>query len=147
MPGAATTARRIQKGWVVQATSPAELAVKLGMEPAMLDETIMAYNRYCREGRDPQFERPRQHLFPLDSPPFYAVELWAGGPNTQGGPRRNHKAQILNTDGEPIPGLYGAGECGSIYGMLYPTTGGNLAECIAFGRVAAENAVKEKPGA
>ena len=81
---------------------------------------------------------------PLDNPPFYAVRIFPGGPNTQGGPRRNSRAQVVNPFGKPIPGLYAAGECGSIYGMLYPMGGGNLAECIAVGRGAAENAVREK---
>ena len=83
-------------------------------------------------------------MIPLDSPPFYAVRLFPGGPNTQGGPRRNSKAQVLNPFGKPVPSLYAAGECGSIYGMLYPMAGGNLAECIIFGRIAAENAIQEK---
>lgn len=48
-------------------------------------------------------------------------------------------------DGDPIPRLYAAGEFGSDYGMLYPGGGGNLAECIAFGRIAAENGVMEDP--
>ena len=77
-------------------------------------------------------------------PPFYSVKLWPGGANTRGRPKRNGKAQILNTDGEPIGGLYGAGESGSLFGMIYPAGGGNLGECIAFGRIAGENAASEK---
>jgi succinate dehydrogenase/fumarate reductase flavoprotein subunit len=64
--------------------------------------------------------------------------------NTQGGPRRNHKAQVLNTYGEPIKRLYAAGECGSVYAWLYQG-GGNLGECIAFGRIAGKNAANEVP--
>ena len=78
-----------------------------------------------------------------ETEPAVAVELWPGGANTQGGPRRNARSQIMNVDGEAIPGLYGAGEMGSIYGMLYPGGGGNLAECIAMGRVAGENVAHE----
>jgi len=40
-----------------------------------------------------------------------------------GGPRRNGRAQVLRADGTAIPGLYSAGELGSIYGMLYPAGG------------------------
>lgn len=46
--------------------------------------------------------------------------------------------------GNPIPGLYGSGELGSVYGMLYPGSGGHLTECFAFGRIAGENAAREK---
>lgn len=64
--------------------------------------------------------------------------------NTQGGPRRNEKAQIVRPNGAPIPRLYSSGELGSIYSYLYQGTG-NLGECLAFGRVAARNAVAEIP--
>ena len=59
--------------------------------------------------------------------------------NTQGGPRRNEKAEIVRPDGTPIPRLYSAGELGSIYSYLYQGTG-NLGECLAFGRIAGRNA-------
>ncbi len=103
------------------------------------------YNRYCSQGKDPEFNRRPATLVPLDKRPFYACWLWPGGSHTQGGPRRNARSQIVNTDGDPIPGLYGGGELGSVFGMLYPSGGGNLAECIAFGRIAGENAAREKP--
>ncbi len=72
----------------------------------------------------------------ISNPPYFAIQLWPGAPNTQGGPRRNEKAQVVDTKGMPIPRLYSAGELGSIFGMLYPSGGGNLAECITFGRIA-----------
>jgi len=84
-------------------------------------------------------------LVSLENPPYCAVDLWPGGPNTQGGPRRNSTAQVLRAGGTAIPRLYSAGELGSIYGMLYPMGGGNLAECIIFGRIAGEQVSKEKP--
>jgi len=47
--------------------------------------------------------------------------------NTQGGPRRNAKSQILQVNGEPLPRLYGAGELGSIHSYLY-NSGGNIGD-------------------
>ena len=134
----------LQKGWIVSGQTVAELASRIGVPPASLEKTVQLWNRHCEEGKDFEFGRNPLELIPLDSPPFYAVKLFPGGPNTQGGPRRNNRAQVVNPFGDPIPGLYAAGECGSVYGMLYPIAGGNLAECIAFGRIAAENAVREK---
>ena len=64
--------------------------------------------------------------------------------NTQGGPRRNERAQVVRPDDTPIPRLYSAGELGSIYSNLYQGTG-NIGECLAFGRISAENAVAEEP--
>ena len=74
--------------------------------------------------------------------PYYAVELSPSMLNTQGGPRRNEKAQIVRPDGTPIPRLYSAGELGSIYSYLYQGTG-NIGECLAFGRIAARQAVAQ----
>ncbi|MBI2909738.1 MAG: FAD-binding protein [Chloroflexi bacterium] len=133
----------IEKGWIITADSLEELAGKIGVPVTNLRRTVEKWNNYCAKGKDPEFGRKPLDLVPLDEPPFYSIRLYPGGPNTQGGPRRNSKAQILNPFGKVIPGLYGAGECGSIYGMLYPIAGGNLAECIAFGRIAGENAVQE----
>ncbi len=134
----------LQKGWIVSGETVAELARKIQVPPANLESTVERWSRYCQEGRDGDFGREALELVPLDSPPFYAIRLFPGGSNTQGGPRRNSRAQVVNPFGEPVPGLYAAGECGSVFGMLYPAGGGNLAECIAFGRIAAENAVKER---
>lgn len=135
----------LERGWIKQGETIKELALKLNMEPHTLIETVNNYNLYCKNGADVEFGRQPATLIPLSTPPYYGVELWPGGPNTQGGPRRNSKAQVLRADGFPIPKLYSAGELGSIYGMLYPGGGGNLAECIAFGRVAGENASEQKP--
>ncbi|MBI4331963.1 MAG: FAD-binding protein, partial [Chloroflexi bacterium] len=75
--------------------------------------------------------------------PYYFVKLWPGGANTQGGPKRNARGQVLRVDNTPLPGLYSAGELGSAWGMLYQG-GGNTAEAIAFGRIAGANAAAEK---
>ncbi|MFC2059622.1 FAD-dependent oxidoreductase [Chloroflexota bacterium] len=138
--------KELENGWIVMASSIRELAGKLSLPSDNLERTINTYNKYCANDRDSDLGRSSESLIPLDAPPFFAVELWPGGPNTQGGPRRNAQSQVLNVDGEPIPGLYSAGEMGSIYGMLYPGGGGNLAECIAMGRVAGENIANEREG-
>ena len=83
-------------------------------------------------------------LSPIQQAPFYAVELSPSMLNTQGGPRRNARAQIVRPDGSAIPRLYSAGELGSIYSYLYQGTG-NIGECLAFGRIAGRNAAAEQP--
>jgi len=134
----------LRKEWIVKGDTIAELADNLNMPPENLANTIDTWNKCCQAGSDPAFDRNPLELVSLDEPPFFAIGLFPGGSNTLGGPRRNGRAQVLNPFGESIPGLYAAGECGSVFGMLYPAGGGNLAECIAFGRIAAENAVREK---
>lgn len=131
----------LDKGWFIKANSIEDLAIRLEMDPNELRDTLRDYNNGCATGKD-AFGRPAHTLVELNAP-FYAMRLWPGGPNTQGGPQRNAKAQIVNVNGEAIPRLYSAGELGSIYGMLYPVGGGNIAEVIAFGRIAGENASQE----
>ena len=133
----------LRKGWITGNETVPGLADQLGLSASLLEQTVQIWNRYCREGQDPEFSRKISDLVPLDAPPYYAIKLFPGGPNTQGGPRHNSRAQVLNPFGSPIQGLYAAGECGSVYGMFYPAGGGNLAECMAFGRIAVENALRE----
>jgi succinate dehydrogenase/fumarate reductase flavoprotein subunit len=141
IPWGADNQAEVERGWVLSASSIGELARKCGMEPSVLTETVQRYNASAADGYDPDFQRPASTMSPLEGPTYYAVQLWPGGPNTQGGPRRNADSQVMRVTGEPIPGLYSAGELGSIYGMLYPSGGGNISECLAFGRVAGRNVV------
>ena len=57
-----------------------ELARKLDMPPDNLEKNANMYNRYCAEGKDPDFGHSRENLIPLDTPPYYAMRLWPGGP-------------------------------------------------------------------
>ncbi len=133
----------LARGWIKKADTIAELSKTIGVDPAALDRTVESWNANCAEGRDPDYGRKRM-LSPIDHPPFYAIEISPAFVNTQGGPRRNAKGQIVRPDGSPIARLYSAGELGSIYGYLYQG-GGNLGECMAFGRISGRNAVAENP--
>jgi succinate dehydrogenase/fumarate reductase flavoprotein subunit len=133
----------LAKGWIKCADSIAGLASLVRLDPAVLEATVRRWNHGCDGGSDPDFGR-RLMLRPIVEGPFYAVELSPSMLNTQGGPRRNERAQIVRPDLTPIPRLYSAGELGSIYSYLYQGTG-NIGECLAFGRVAGRNAVAETP--
>ncbi len=143
--------KEIDRGWIMRANTIDELANNIRgdldndglMSPSLLEATVRRYNEHCRKGEDDDFHKPKEWLQPLEDPPYYAVKLWPGGPNTQGGPKRNPKGQILSVEHTPIPRLYSAGELGSVWGMLYQG-GGNIAECIAFGRIAGVHAALEK---
>lgn len=145
VPWSADNAPEIERGWIRSSDSIRGLADLCGMDSAVLSRTLSTYNAYCTAGEDPEFGRPSGTLTPLDRPPYYAVQLWPGGPNTQGGGRRDASARIMSVRGGVVPHLYSAGEFGSIYGMLYPSGGGNIGECLAFGRVAGRNAAAEVP--
>ena len=123
----------------MRADSIGTLASAISVDSAALEATITRWNGFCAAGHDAEFGRTKM-MTPIAQGPFYAVEMSPSMLNTQGGPRRNEKAQIVRPDGTPIPRLYSSRELGSIYSYLYQGTG-NLGECLAFGRVAARNAV------
>ena len=129
----------IQKNWIMRGQSIEDLAVNSGLPIQELELTISRYNSLCDGFRDHDFGRPRSTLVKIARPPFYSIKLWPTMLNTQGGPRRNAKAQVIDAFGKPIPRLYAAGELGSLWNLLYQG-GGNLAECLVFGRIAGENA-------
>ncbi len=131
----------VERGWIKSANSVADLAQAIGLDANRLTETVERWNAQAIAGEDSDFGR-KLMLTPFETAPYYAVELSPSMINTQGGPRRNEKAQILRPDGTPVPRLYSAGELGSIYSFLYQGTG-NIGECLAFGRIAGRNAVAE----
>jgi succinate dehydrogenase/fumarate reductase flavoprotein subunit len=113
---------------------------------AYLTAAVNQYNSDCAAGKgDTLFQRTALTMAPLQTPPYYALPLWVGGPNTQGGLQRNAKSQVTDPYNNPIPRLYGNGENGSVYGFLYPTGGGDICELIAFGRISGTNAAAEIP--
>ena len=124
----------LEKGWIKRGKTVADLASNIGLDPTTLEATVGHWNKDAGSGIDTEFGRTLM-LSPLSEGPYYAVELSPSMLNTQGGPRRNNKAQIVKPDGTPIPRLYSAGELGSIYSYLYQGTG-NIGECLAFGRIA-----------
>lgn len=141
----ADNSMEIERGWILRGNTIVELAEKMHL-PAKnkLETTVSRYNQFCAEGMDRDFARSSDTLTPLVTPPFYAIEAFPCLLNTQGGPKRNARAQVLDPWDRPIPRLYAAGELGSIWGFMYQS-GGNLGECLAFGRIAGLNAAQEKP--
>jgi succinate dehydrogenase/fumarate reductase flavoprotein subunit len=131
--------QEIAKGWIVKGETLADLANKLEIKPAELEATVARYNDHCKNKADQDFARPRQSLVPLEKPPFYCVKLYPATFNTQGGPRRNAKCQVVDPDNQPIARLYSAGELGSFWGWMY-NGGGNNAEALCTGQIAGRNA-------
>ena len=133
--------KEVERGWIKAADTIEEVARLAGVaDPKAAARSIDEYNNACATGLD-RFGRPSDSLVPLDRPPYYCVPLYPGGSNTTGGPRRNEHAQIVDVFGDPIPGLYGAGELGQATGLLCPSNGCNLSDCLSFGQIASESAL------
>ncbi|WP_449315145.1 FAD-dependent oxidoreductase [Rubneribacter sp.] len=128
----------VADGYGYAADSIWDLASQMGVPAEELTRTVQVWNECCAAGDDTQFHRPAHTLTPIDTAPFYAVKCVPELLNTDGGPVRSAQAEILDVDGQPIPGLYSAGEFGSVWTYKYQG-GGNLAECMVFGRIAARN--------
>jgi 3-oxosteroid 1-dehydrogenase len=129
----------LKKGWIIKADTIEELAQKTKMDPAVLAASLKRFNDLAKTGKDDDFGRAK--ITELKGP-FYAISQVPGMVNTQGGPKRNHKGQVLHVEGNPIPRLYSSGELGSIYAWQYQG-GGNLGECLYMGRIAGKNAAAE----
>jgi 3-oxosteroid 1-dehydrogenase len=142
----------IKRGWILQADTLEALAAKIKdqkenrnqMDAASLSKAVARFNELCQKGKDEDFDRKAATMKPVEKPPFYALPLVAGGPNTKGGIMANAKREVLDWEGKPIPRLFTAGEISSALKFVYQG-GGNLTECIVFGRVAGKNAAALKP--
>lgn len=128
---------------LIKADSLADLATKTKLDAATLKQTVADFNFFAENGHDYDQNRDPATMRAFTAGPYYAVELAAGMLNTQGGPRRNAQAEILNPAHQPIPHLYGAGELGGANANQY-AGGSNLAECLIFGKIAGENAASTK---
>ena len=130
----------VADGWAVRADSIEELATLIEVPADELTKTVNQWNEFVERGEDLAFYRPADTLTPIAQAPYYAMLCVPALLNTDGGPIRNEKGEVCDPDGNAIPGLYSAGEFGSIWGHLYQG-GGNVGECGAFGRISARNAL------
>lgn len=118
------------------------LAKQIKIDPTELVTTITKYNSYVDAGHDPEFGKDVFDL-KVEKAPFYATPRKPALHHTMGGLKIDSSAHVLDTSGQPISGLYAAGE---VAGGLHAGNrlGGNsLADIFTFGRIAAQTAAKE----
>lgn len=135
---------------------------------AALSASIARFNSFASNGRDPDFDRglnkydrewqgyfsivregakdsaaapnPTMHLL-NDQGPYYAIILSAGVLDTSGGPPIDPQARVLDADGIPIPGLFGAGNCiASPTRDAYLGGGATIGLAMTFGYIAGRSA-------
>ena len=131
----------VSTGITVQADTIEGLAELIGVDPATLAETLKNWNQYVADQKDPEFGRESGMDADLSQAPYYAIKIAPGIHHTMGGVRINTSTQVLDASGEPIPGLFAAGEVtGGVHGGN--RIGGNaVADIVVFGKIAAESAV------
>ena len=134
-------------GAAVMAHSIEELAVKMKMPVEAFKATVRRYNTLARMGRDLDFGKRPDRLFPIDRPPYYAGKSGYDLLAVLGGLNINRKLQPLDKDWEVIPGIYLAGNTmGNRFAVDYPTMCPGLSHGMAihFGRIAGLNAAVQK---
>jgi predicted oxidoreductase len=123
-----------------------ELERELGMPEGALQSTLAFYNRHAGAGRDPLFEKGSDYLAPLEHPPFGAVDCRIGraiyAAFTLGGLHTRPGGEVLDPDGDPVPGLYAAGRNTSGVSAQGYSSGISLADGTFFGREAGRSAAR-----
>ena len=129
----------ITKGLTVSGEDYAALAEAMGVDAETFTATMEAWNACVESKTDEEFGRT-SFANPLNTAPYYAIKIAPGIHHTMGGLKINTDAQVLDTDGSIIPGLYAAGETtGGVHGGN--RIGGNaVCDFVVFGRIAGSNA-------
>lgn len=158
-PGGGNPRRYVDDGYLTEAASIAELAQQLGIDAAVLGETVARMNQFAAEGVDSEFgrgttayhrangdaSRPgNPNLGPIATPPFYAVRLWPGDIGAATGLAVDASTRLLDSENNVIPGFYAAGnDMQSVMGGVYPAPGINLGPALVFAAITAEDMLKE----
>ncbi len=146
--------------WFKCADSLGELAELIGIDGDTLENTVARFNADVLKGHDDEYNRgdnsydnfwgdqsldpPHCTLGVLDKPPFYAIEMEVGTIGTNGGPKTNGNAQVLDWEGNIIEGLYAAGNAmAAVTTRVYAGAGGTLGPGLTFGFVAGRHAASE----
>ncbi|MGG3841258.1 flavocytochrome c [Paenibacillus thiaminolyticus] len=123
-------------GFVIKGDSIEALAQEIGVPADELTATLNTWNNAVKNKEDAEFGRTTAMDNDLSGAPYYAIKIAPGIHYTMGGVKINTNTEVLNKDGQPIPGLFAAGELtGGLHGQN--RIGGNsVAEIIIFGRQA-----------
>ena len=129
-----------------------------------LKRSVARFNGFATSGKDPDFQRgetpvekyfhalyrppsqqnplPNATLHPLAGQgPYYAIILCAGVLDTKGGPKIDVHGRMLDAVGQPIAGLYGAGNCiAAPAAQAYWSAGATIGSALVFGALAGEHA-------
>jgi tricarballylate dehydrogenase len=138
----------------IEAGTIDELAAKIGIEPAILEHTVAEFNSSLRkdvafdptrlDGKCTEGITPKKSNWasPIDTPPYWAFSITGGITFTFGGLQINESAQVLNTSGKPIRGLYASGDIVGLFFHNYPSCTGQTRN-VVFSRLAGRHAAAQ----
>ena len=132
----------VSNGLTVESDTIEGLAEEIDVDPAVLTETMETWNKAVADQKDEAFGRDTGMDNDLTTAPYYAVKIAPGIHHTMGGIKIDVHAQVIDKDGNAIPGLFAAGEVtGGVHGAN--RIGGNaVADIVVFGRVASASALE-----
>ena len=128
----------IEKGYVVQADTIEELAQKLGLPAKTLQATVTRYNELAKSGNDVDYGKEPHRLTPVNKAPFYGAKNTGWMLCTLDGIQIDTNMNAIDTEGNPIPGLYVVGnDSGGYFASEYPNlaTGMACGRTVTFGRL------------
>jgi fumarate reductase flavoprotein subunit len=137
----------LANGNVQTAPTIRELAQKIQVPADKFENTVARYTELARMGKDLDFGKHPDRLTTLEKPLYYACKMETRRMVILSGLKINTRLQVLDTERQPIPGLYAAGNnSGSFFGDTYASTVPGLTHSRAwtFGRLAGLNAAAEK---
>lgn len=118
-------------------------AAAFNIDEKTLTEEIAKFNTYVDGENDPEFNKTGSFR-KIENGPFYIQKVTPATHHTMGGVAIDNNARVLNSQDQPIPGLFAAGE---VVGGIHGTNrlGGNaITDIIVFGRIAGEQVLKDK---
>ena len=130
---------QFEKGNLVKADTIEELAEHFDLDKDQLLETVKTFNENSKKEEDPEFNL-RMLGWTIEEGPYYMLKAAPAVHHTMGGLKINTDAQVIDKDGNPIEGLYAAGEVtGGIHGSNRLGSAA-IADITVYGRIAGENA-------
>lgn len=120
-------------GFVMEGATIEKLANEIGVSTDQLKATVDTWNEAVKNKKDTEFGRTTAMDNDLSGAPYYAIKIAPGIHYTMGGVKINTNTEVLTADGQPIPGLFAAGEVtGGLHGSN--RIGGNsVGDIIVFG--------------
>ncbi|MBQ6123454.1 MAG: flavocytochrome c [Clostridia bacterium] len=137
-----SAAKYIEQGMAVTGDTYEALAEAMNVDAEAFVKTMETWNEAVATGEDAEFGRNNGMDADLSTAPFYAIHIAPGIHHTMGGVKIDTATRVIDTEGQPIPGLFAAGETtGGVHGGN--RIGGNaVCDFVVFGRIAGANAAE-----